>query len=94
MSRSAPARILAAMQGWPTHRKGFAMSGRQQGGNGQREIGKWMAVGSGVGAGAGSMFGVGSGDFGLWLSAGVSIGASLGLAVGACIRRLKFPRRD
>ncbi|MDE2999339.1 MAG: hypothetical protein OXU79_09715 [Gemmatimonadota bacterium] len=70
------------------------MSGSQEGENGQREIGKWMAVGSGAGAVAGSVFGVGSGDFGLWLSAGVSIGASLGLAVGACIRRLKFRRKD
>lgn len=70
------------------------MSGSREAGNGQREIGKWMAVGSGVGAGAGSVFGVGSGDFGLWVSAGVSIGASLGLAVGACIRRLKFRRKD
>ncbi len=69
------------------------MSGNQDGGNGQREIGKWMAVGSGVGAGAGSVLGVGSGDFGLWLSAGVSIGASLGLAVGACVRRLKSRRK-
>ena len=74
--------------------KGFAMAGNGDAGNGQREIGKWMAVGSGVGAGAGSVFGVGSGDFGLWVSAGVSIGASLGLAVGACIRRLKFRRKD
>ncbi|MDE3258938.1 MAG: hypothetical protein OYM47_13970 [Gemmatimonadota bacterium] len=70
------------------------MSRSREAGNGQREIGKWMAVGSGVGAGAGSVFGVGSGDFGLWVSAGVSIGASLGLAVGACIRRLKFRRKD
>ncbi len=51
-----------------------------------------MAVGSGVGAGAGSVFGVGSGDFGLWVSAGVTIGASLGLAVGAWIRRVKNRR--
>lgn len=70
------------------------MSGREEAGNGQHEVGKWMAVGSGVGAGAGSVFGVGSGDFGLWVSAGVSIGASMGLAVGACIRRLKSRRRD
>ena len=70
-------------------RERYAMPDVPDDGNGQRQVGKWMAIGSGVGAGVGSAMGAGSGDFGLWLSAGVSIGASLGLAVGACIRWAK-----